>query len=151
MSSLHGARVETPQGAAANGRKPYERDWHMTEQNTQDQGTQDQANTSANGAVDTPAKMYPTKETAEASRPTDAPKSLKPMEVSKGGTVVGWVLARGYDHGLSIVARIDGYTVSTGKAVAVVSKEMVSAKVLEMSDDEFKQLVQARKAAAKKS
>jgi hypothetical protein len=120
----------------------------MTEQNTNtDQGTQGQDQGSA---VDTtPAKVYPTKAEAEAAKPTDAPKSLKPMEVRKNGTVVGWVLARGYDHGLSTVARIEGFTVSTGAKAVVVTKEVVAAKVMEMSDDEFKALIAARKAAKK--
>ena len=110
-------------------------------------GPQAQANGEASAA---PAKVYASKAEAEAARPTNAPKSLKPMEVSKGGAVVGWVLARGYDHGLAVVARTEGYSVGTGVKAAVVTVEAAKAKVLEMSDDEFKALVAARKAAAKK-
>jgi hypothetical protein len=98
---------------------------------------------------DTAPRMYASKAEAESARPTDASKSLKPFEVSKAGVVVGWVLARGYDHGLATLARIDGYSVGTGTKAAPVTKEVVTAKVMEMSDDEFKALVAARKAAAK--
>jgi hypothetical protein len=117
----------------------------MTEQNTTTDGQ------AVETSVETTAKLYPTKADAEAAKPSDAPKSLKPMEVSKNGTVVGWVLCRGYDHGLSIAARLDGYTISTGVKQVPVTKEAAAAKVLEMSDDEFKALVAARRAAAKKS
>jgi hypothetical protein len=117
--------------------------------NTQDQGTQGQVQDQNSAADATPAKLYATKAEAEANKPTDATKSHKPYEVSKGGAAVGWIWARGYDHGLAVVARIDGYSISTGKPVAVVTKEVLQAKVMEMSDDEFKALVAARKAAAK--
>ena len=40
------------------------------------------------------------------------------MEVSKGGAVVGWVLARGYDNGLAVAARTEGYSVGTGVKAA---------------------------------
>jgi hypothetical protein len=115
---------------------------------TAEQGTQVQAN----GATeDTPAKLYATKAEAETNKPVDAPKSAKPFEVTVNGTVAGWVIARGYDNALALWARTQGATVSTGTNTAPVTKEVVNAKVMEMSDDEFKALVAARKAAAKKS
>jgi len=48
-----------------------------------------------------PAKVYTTKAECEASKPADAPKGLRPFEVSKAGTVVGWINGRGYDHCLA--------------------------------------------------
>lgn len=109
---------------------------------------------SNSSAADTlPPKIYPTKADAEAAAAalTDRPKSLKAMELSKNGTVVGWVMCRGYSHGLEQAARIEGYSLSTGVKAAPITKEAAAAKVLEMSDDEFRALVAARKAAAKKS
>jgi hypothetical protein len=61
-------------------------------------------------ATEATAKLYATKAEAEAAKPADAPKSLKAMEVSKNGTVVGWVLGRGYDHALAQVARTEGFS-----------------------------------------
>src|SRR4051812_38611137 len=46
--------------------------------NTQDQATQGQATDSAVDQA-TPAKMYATRTEAEANKPADAPKSLKPF------------------------------------------------------------------------
>jgi hypothetical protein len=112
-----------------------------------DQGTQ--AQVQANGATaDTPAKLYATKAEAEAAKPSDAPKSLKPMEVSKAGTVVGWVLGRGYDHALAQTARINGYTVSTGNTPPV-TKEAVAARLSEFSDDELAAMGLTRKKGMK--
>src|SRR4051794_27563520 len=113
--------------------------------NTTDQGTQGQATAPAAVATeDTPAKLYASKAEAEAAKPADAPKSLKPFEVSKAGAVVGWVLARGYDNALSIIARLDGYTVSTGTS-AVVTKETIAARLSEFSDDELAAMGLSRK------
>ena len=52
-----------------------------------------------------------------------ATKSYKPYEVSKGGTVVGWIWARGYDNALALTARSEGYTVSTGKTKEVTKDD----------------------------
>lgn len=109
-----------------------------------DQNTQDQVQTTDA----TPVKVYATRAECESNKPQDAPKGLRPFEVSKGSTVQGFIWARGYDHGLSLMAKRDGYSLSTGKTKEV-SKEVVTAKVMEMSDDEFKALVAARKAAVK--
>jgi hypothetical protein len=114
----------------------------MMDANTQDQGTQGQDQGTVSAAAATansealPAKVYPDKASAEAAKPADAPKSLKPMEVSKAGTSVGWVLCRGYDHGLSIAARIDGYTISTGTkaAAAPLTVEAAAAKLAGLDD-----------------
>jgi hypothetical protein len=116
--------------------------------NTQDQGTPAQAQTtppSANGADDTPAKLYPTKADAEASRTADAPKSLKPFEVLHNGTSKGWLLARGHAHAIEQVARLDGYSASLGTKTAPVTKEAILAKLSELSDDELKALGLTRK------
>jgi hypothetical protein len=82
------------------------------------------------------AKLYATRAECEAAKPADAAKSAKPFEVLHSGTSKGWVPARGYDNALSIVARIDGYTVSTGNTAAV-TKEAVAAKLSEFTDDEL--------------
>jgi hypothetical protein len=79
------------------------------------------------------------------ARPADAPKSLKPFEVLQDGTSKGWVLARGYDNALSVVARLEGFTVSTGKATAPVTKETIAAKLAEFTDDELLALGLSRK------
>jgi hypothetical protein len=109
----------------------------------------DQNTTATEQAVETngeaTAKLYATKAEAEAARPADAPKSLKPFEVLHNGTSKGWVMARGYDNALSIVARIDGYTVSTGTKAAPVTKEAVAAKLSEFTDDELRALGLTRK------
>jgi hypothetical protein len=117
----------------------------MADTNTQDQGTQGQVQDQNSAADATPAKMYSTRVEAEANKPTDAPKSLRPFEVLQHGTVKGWVLARGYDHGLAVVARIDGYSISTGKPVAPVTKEVVASKLAEFSDDDLAALGLSRK------
>ena len=113
--------------------------------NTQDQGTQPQGQDTGTNGDTTPAKVYTTKAEAEAAKPADAPKSLKPFEVFKAGVSVGWVLARGYDHGLSIIARTEGFAVSTGVKAASVTKEAVAAKLAEFTDDELKALGLTRK------
>jgi hypothetical protein len=109
----------------------------------QDNGT----STNGDGTADdtAPATLYPDKAAAEAARPTDAPKSLKPYEVSKNGTVVGWMLGRGYDPCLAQLARRDGYTVSTGIKQAPVTKEAVASKLAEFTDAELAALGLTRK------
>src|SRR5260370_10030347 len=97
----------------------------------------------------TPVKLYTSKADAEAARPADAPKSLKPFEVTKNGTAVGWVLARGYDHGLATVARIDGYTVSLGGKTAPVTKEAGAAQLATFTDDELAAMGLSRKKGKK--
>jgi hypothetical protein len=104
------------------------------------------SDTSTQGTQDQVAKLYASKAEAEAAKPADAAKSVKPFEASKGGTVVGWVLGRGYDHALSVLARIDGYTVSAGNS-APVTKEAVAAKLAEFSDDELAAMGLSRKLA----
>lgn len=95
------------------------------------------------------AKLYPTKAECEAAKPSNAPKGMRPFEVLHSGTSKGWVLARGNSEAIERAARMDGYTATTGIKTAPVTKEAVAAKVMEMSDDEFKALVAARKAAKK--
>ena len=58
---------------------------------------------------------------------------------------MGWVLARGYDHGLATVARIDGYSLSTGKAAAAVTVEAAAAKLATLSDADLAALGLTRK------
>jgi hypothetical protein len=131
---------------------------NTNDQGTQDQGTQPQAPDGANGTATatnggaddtTPAKLYPTKAEAEADKPADAPKSVKPYEVFKHGAAVGWMLGRGYDPCLAALARKDGYTVSTGKATAPVTKEAVTAKLADFTDDELLALGLRRKQGRK--
>jgi hypothetical protein len=114
----------------------------MSDQNTTTSG---QGTAEANGDETTPVKVYATKAECEAAKSADAPKGLKPMEVRKGGAVLGWINARGYDHGLAIVARIDGYSLSTGKAMAPMTKEAVAAKLATFTDDELAAMGLARK------
>ncbi len=85
----------------------------------------------------TPAKLYASKAEAEANKPADAPKGMRPFEVSKAGAVVGWINGRGYDHCLAQLARLDGYTVSTGKAAVPVTKETIASRLAEFSDEEL--------------
>ena len=92
-------------------------------------------------------KVYATKAECEANKPEDATKNHKPYEVRKGGSVVGWLWARGYDHALATVARIDGYTVSLGGRAAPVTKEAILAKLGELSDEELQALGLTRKPA----
>ena len=105
-------------------------------------------NTSANGtgtAQDTAlTALFATKADCEAAKPTGASNSLKPFEVLHSGTSKGWVLARGHANAIEQVARLDGYSATTGVRTAPVTKEAVAAKVMEMSDDEFKALVAAQ-------
>ena len=107
----------------------------MSEQNA----TTDQATDA------TPVKVYASKAECEANKPADAPKGMRPFEVSKAGTVVGWINGRGYDHCLAQLARLDGYTVSTGVKAAPVTKEAVAAKLSEFSDAELLALGLSRK------
>jgi hypothetical protein len=104
-------------------------------QATQDNGTQTQA--SATDAA--PAKLYASKVDCEANKPSDATKNHKPYEVSKNGTVLGWLWARGYDHALALTARSEGYSASVGNA-APVTKEVVAAKLAEFSDADLADL-----------
>jgi len=118
----------------------------MDDQNTTatDQGV------ATNGtAEETLAKLYGTKEEAEANKPADAPKGMRPFEVGKGGVVLGWINARGYDHGLSQLAKRDGYSLSTGKATAPVTKETIAARLGEFSDDELAAMGLTRKKSKK--
>jgi hypothetical protein len=112
----------------------------MSDQNTQVQG-QDQGTE----ATPVPVKLFPTKDEALAAKPDGAAKSVKPFEVSKGGAVVGWVLGRGYDHALAMVARLGGYTVSLGGNTQPVTKEAVAAKLTEFTDDELAAMGLSRK------
>ena len=111
--------------------------------NTLDQATEQAAETNTTEA--TPAKLYATKDEAEAAKPADAPKSLKVFEVSKGGVMVGFMLGRGYDPCLAALARKDGYTVSLGSKSQPVTKETVAAKLAEFTDDDLAALGLSRK------
>jgi hypothetical protein len=111
----------------------------MNETNTTEQAT---VETNSEATV---AKVYATKAATEAAKPADAPKSLKPFEVFKAGVSVGWVLARGHDHGLATLARIDGYSLSTGTKTARVTKEAVAAKLVEFTDEELAAMGLSRK------
>jgi hypothetical protein len=115
----------------------------MADTTTQDQGTQGQATDQATDS--TPVKVYASRAEAEAAKPADAPKGMRPFEVSKAGTVVGWINGRGYDHCLAQLARLDGYSVSLGGRTAPVTKETVAAKLAEFSDDELAALGLSRK------
>jgi hypothetical protein len=57
----------------------------------------------------------------------------------------GWVLGRGYDHALACCAKLEGYSVSTGKPAAPVTKEAVAAKLGEFSDEDLAALGLSRK------
>src|ERR1700719_986857 len=113
----------------------------MSDQNTT---TTDQGTVPATEA--TPVKVYTTRQECETAKPSDAPKSLKVFEVAKAGTVVGFMLGRGYDPCLAALARKDGYTVSLGHS-APVTKEVVAAKLATFSDDELAAMGLARKPA----
>jgi hypothetical protein len=120
----------------------------MSEQNTT---TSEQGTVETNGeATEATFKLYATKAECEANKPTgDAPKSLKPFEVSKGGAVVGWLWARGYDNAVALVARRDGYTSSLGAKAAPVTKEAVAAKLATFTDEELAAMGLSRKKAKK--
>lgn len=111
---------------------------------TSDNGTQGTAQDTALTA------LFATKADCETAKLADAPKGIRAFEVLHNGTSKGWVLARGNADAIERVARMDGYSATTGKASVAVTREVVNAKVMEMSDDEFKALVAARRAAAKK-
>src|SRR5260370_20274449 len=113
----------------------------MSEQN-------EQATVETNNEA-TAARLYATRAEAEANKPADAPKSLKPFEVLHNGTSKGWVLARGYDNALSSVARLDGYSVSTGGKTVPVTKDAVAAKLAEFTDDELASMGLSRKKGKK--
>jgi hypothetical protein len=116
-------------------------------ENTESKG-QEQEQGQEQGQV----KLFSTKEECEAAKPTGdgVAKNLRPFEVSKAGTAVGWVLARGYDHGLAMVARLEGYTVSLGNKSAPVTKEAVAAKLAEFTDDELAAMGLSRKKGGKR-
>jgi hypothetical protein len=116
----------------------------MSEQNTTTTASEQAAEAQATEAA--PAKLYATRAEAEANKPTgDVPKSLKVFEVSKAGATVGFIWARGYDHALAVVARIDGYAVSLGGKTAPVTKEAVAAKLAEFTDEELAAMGLSRK------
>jgi hypothetical protein len=99
--------------------------------------------------LDLGTQLHATKAEADAAKPIGAPKGMRAFECKKAGTVIGWLNGRGYDHCLSQLAKMDGYSVSTGNARAPITKEQAIAKVLGLSDDEFKSLLVQRKAAKK--
>jgi hypothetical protein len=90
-------------------------------------------------------KLYATKAECEANKPKDASKNLKPFEVSKGGTVLGWCWARWTEHAIAVAARLDGYTASVGTKTAPVTKETVAAKLATFSDEELAAMGLTRK------
>ena len=109
----------------------------MTEQNTTTTQASDEGTT----------KLYPSKAECEQNKPQDASKGHKPYQVSKGGSVVGWLWARGYDNALALTARAEGFTVSTGRAPLTVTKEVVASKLSEFSDEELAAMGLVRKPA----
>ncbi len=116
----------------------------MDEQNATASG---QAAAEANSEA-APAKLYATRQECEAAKPADASKALRPFEVSKGGAVVGWVLARGHSNAIEQAGRLDGWvSASTGKPAAVVTKEAVAAKLATFTDDELQRVGLTRKPA----
>jgi hypothetical protein len=103
---------------------------------------QDTTQATAPQATDTtrdelPRKLFATREEAEAAKPANPPKNTKAFQISKGGQVLGWILAIGYDPAISRAAQLDGYSASSGKAPAVVTKEAVAAKIASFTDDEL--------------
>jgi hypothetical protein len=116
---------------------------------TTDQGTQVQdQGTQVNGEA-APAKLYATRQECEAAKQAGASKALRPFEVLHNGTSKGWVLARGHSNAIEQVARLDGYSASTGKATAPVTKEAVAAKLATFTDDELSAMGLSRKKAKK--
>lgn len=121
----------------------YEKGIIVSDQNTQDQAG---ATAAKNEATEAQAKLYASRSDAEAAKPADASKTLRPFEVSRNGNAVGWVLARGHDHAVSIAARLDGYTASLGSS-APITKEAVAAKLAAFTDAELAAMGLSRKPA----
>jgi hypothetical protein len=127
----------------------------MSDQNTQPQAPA--ANTSAPAdatqqATDTtrdelPRKLFATRDEAEAAKPANPPKNTRAFQISKGGVVLGWILAIGYDPAISRAAQLDGYSASSGKT-APVTKEAVAAKLAQFTDDELAAMGLSRTPAA---
>jgi hypothetical protein len=107
---------------------------------------QDQATVGVgtSGEATTPCVLYATRSEAEANKPADATKNHRVFEVAKAGATVGFIWARGYDHGLAAMARKDGYSLSTGNSTPV-TKEAVAAKLATFSDDELAAMGLSRK------
>jgi hypothetical protein len=94
---------------------------------TDPQATAPQANSDSTA-------LFSTKAEAEAAKPAKAPKGMRPFECSKGGVVLGWINARGYDHALSMLAKREGFTVSTGTPKAAITVEAAAAKLASLDD-----------------
>jgi hypothetical protein len=75
--------------------------------------------------------------------------TLKVYQVTLRGVFRGFTTARVYDPCLAALARLDGYSVSVSSRAAVVTKEMAVAAAVDLSDEDFKALLAARKAAGK--
>jgi hypothetical protein len=84
-----------------------------------------------------PRKLFATRAEAEAAKPANPPKNTKAFEITKSGTVLGWVLAIGYDPAISRAAQLDGYSASAGKGAKEVTKEAAAAKLAALSDAEL--------------
>jgi hypothetical protein len=101
-------------------------------------------------ADDLAATIFADRDAAQAAITKTMAKNTRPMEVTKNGTVLGWMLAAGYGGGLAALARKEGYSLSAGKTTAPPTREQVQAAAVNFTDDEWKALLAARKAAKAK-
>lgn len=94
------------------------------------------------------AALHATRDAALAAIPADAAKNTRPFAVQWNGKVLGWVNGRGHENALAEVARLDGYTVSTGDGTPNKTAAKAAAKLANLTDDQLAALGLARTAPA---
>jgi hypothetical protein len=104
-------------------------------------------NTSESNSAKVVRKLYATRSECEASKTEDTPKTAKPIEVFVNEVSKGWLYAVNHDLAIAHVARMDGYSASSGQRSAPVTKEAVAAKLADFTDDELQALGLSRKPA----
>lgn len=106
------------------------------------------ASPAVNGAA-ARRKLYGTRAEAEANKPSDATKYFRVYDIAKNGATVGAIWANGYDNALAGVAKLEGYSASTGIKTAPITREAVAAKLAELTDEELAAMGLSRKKAKK--
>ncbi len=115
----------------------------MTEQNTNATPT-----TATPATTKTPAKLYATKEEANAAKP-NKPR-MKLFEVVKDGQSRGFCWTDGHAGAIVIAARQDGYAARLADSKGgFFTKEMLSGRLAALTDEELAEMGLSRKKGKK--
>jgi hypothetical protein len=114
-----------------------------TNQVATDSGTVADSSTAATNN-NAPARVFATRDEAVANKPANA-ANTRPFEVRVLGQNPRWIWGRGGANAIEQVARLDGYTATTGWNAAPLTKETIAAGLARFTDAELAAMGLSRK------